>query len=216
MGCDTTFKQLADQAEGRVCSLVTSCLKERAANNLHVAGGNCALVLADPKLRVVVVPSILAPCVLRQLWHDIVIVSNTIVVSLRRRLALDIVGDILVSEFRLAKGVLHFLAKLSSRERGLLTISTVIPLFLSSVPSSADIAPPRLWPVTTTLKLGFALTASCTAGTTTVEASSMASRNPLCTEHPSCEADDPQRLDLTCRSSASVITSIGFDQIWVP
>lgn len=108
MGRDTTLKQLADQAKRRIGSLITRSFEERTVNNFHVAGGNRALILIDPELRVVMVPSTLAPSMLRQLRHDIVVVRNTVVVSLRWRLALNVFGDILVSELRLAKGVLRF------------------------------------------------------------------------------------------------------------
>ena len=81
MGSNTTLEQLADQTKSRVCSLVTSSREECSVDHFHIAGANCALVLVDPELGVVVVPSIVTPGVLRELRNDVVEVSNPIVIS---------------------------------------------------------------------------------------------------------------------------------------
>lgn len=88
-----------------------------------------------------------------ELWHNIVEVSNTIiVVSLGRRLALDVVGDISIAEFGLSEIVLD-LVNVGPSLFDLKTsyYITIIPAFRRVMPSKADTAPPKLWPVTTTL-----------------------------------------------------------------
>ena len=82
VGSNTTLEQLTDQSKRRIRSFVTSSREESSVNHFHIAGANSTLVLADPELRIVVVPSIFAPCVFRELRNDVVVVSNPIVVSL--------------------------------------------------------------------------------------------------------------------------------------
>lgn len=72
MSSNTTFEQLADQAEGRICSLVAGLREESCVDDFHVAGRNSALVLVDPELRIVVVPGIITPRMFWELRDDVV------------------------------------------------------------------------------------------------------------------------------------------------
>lgn len=77
-------------------------------------------------------------------------------------------------------------------------------------------APPRLCPVDTILKVGFALRAAAIIGVAITADSFMASLKPECTKQPSTLLAVPQRVVLTCRIARSVKISIGFDVIDVP
>lgn len=84
------FKRVADQANKRARSFVTSSLEETPFDDLHIAGvDDSSVLLVDPELRIVVVPSIVPPRMVWELRYDIVRVSYSEVVSFRRSLLLD-------------------------------------------------------------------------------------------------------------------------------
>lgn len=92
------------------------------------------------------VPGIITPGVLWEQRHDVIEVSNSIVIPLCRCLALDVVRDVRVAEFGQPERVLDSVSECTLHQYlyKCLTISTLIPLFRSVVPSKADTAPPRL------------------------------------------------------------------------